>query len=109
MLFSAVSELLSRRENPGPAQDKSDDVPAPIVRVPAPSKGANVTTMLDFGAVGGFIASAMLVAWVLEWLSLLGLMSLMPLPVRPAPKTVAIASMAGKQPVNQARELRTRP
>jgi hypothetical protein len=68
-----------------------------------------MTAILDFGAVGGFIAGAMAVAWALEWLSLLGLMSLMPLPARPAPKTVAIASMAGKPLVKQSHELRTRP
>jgi hypothetical protein len=68
-----------------------------------------MTAILDFGAVGGFIASAMLVAWVLEWLSLLGLMSLMPLPPRPAPKTVLIAGMADKALAKRARELRARP
>jgi hypothetical protein len=51
-----------------------------------------MTAILDFGAVGGFIAGSVLVAWVLEWFSLLALMSLMPLPARPAPKTVSIAS-----------------
>jgi hypothetical protein len=56
-----------------------------------------MTAILDFGAAGGFIAGALLLAFVLEWLSLLGLMSLMPISVRPAPKTVSIASVREKR------------
>jgi hypothetical protein len=64
-----------------------------------------MTAILDFGAVGGFIAGSLLVAWALEWFSLLALMSLMPLPVRPAPKAISIAGMPGKPPAKRMREL----
>lgn len=53
--------------------------------------------ILDFGAVGGIIAGSLLLAFVLQWVSLLGLMSLMPLPARPAPKTVSIVSVAPRR------------
>jgi hypothetical protein len=55
-----------------------------------------MTAILDFGAVGGFFGGALLVAFVLEWLSLLGLLSLMPLPARPAPKTVSMEAATKK-------------
>ena len=57
-----------------------------------------MTAILDIGAVGGFIGGAFLVAFVLEWLSLLGLMSLMLLPSRPAPKLVSIDAAVKKTP-----------
>ena len=57
-----------------------------------------MTAILDVGAVGGFIGGAFLVAFVLEWLSLLGLMSLMPLPAGPAPQTVSIDAATKKTP-----------
>ena len=64
-----------------------------------------MSPILDFGAVGGFIAGSVLVAWALEWFSLLALMSLMPLPVRPVPKNVSIAGVSGKPPAKRTREL----
>ena len=57
-----------------------------------------MTAIWDIGAVGGFIGGAFLVAFVLEWLSLLGLMSLMPLPAGPVPKTVSIDAATKKTP-----------
>jgi hypothetical protein len=67
-----------------------------------------MTAILDFGAAGGFIAGSLLLAFVLEWLGLLGLMSLMPLPARPSPNIVSLAAAADKSPAKQTRELRPR-
>lgn len=93
-----VSCIEGRENQTAPVVEIGSQLPAGLGLVQAALRpGANMMAILDFGAVGGIIAGSLLLAFVLQWVSLLGLMSLMPLPARPAPKTVSIVSVAPRR------------